>query len=110
MFLLYNKVSKCLNGIKRWSQRYGGCSRAAIYGADGAGVTIQLLKITHIINNTINVNKVGRHLMHLELFVARESNERDDQIGNLRNTISRHDQAICRLDRLVDSIASRVGD
>ena len=48
--------------------------------------------------------------MHLEMFVARESNNRDDQIDNMKNTISRHDQAICRLDRLVDSIASRVGE
>ena len=92
--------------IRGGPSSYGGGSRAA---NDGAGVTIHLLKITHFNNNTINVNKVGRHLMHLELFVARESNERDDQIGNMRNTISRHDQAICRLDRLVDSIASRVG-
>ena len=29
--------------------------------------------------------------MHLELFVAREANQRDDQIGNLRDTISRVD-------------------
>ena len=92
---------------KRRPQRYGGCSRAA---NNGSGVTIQLLKITHIKNNKINVIKVGRHLMHLEMFVARESNERDDQIGNLRNTISRHDQAIARLDRLVDYTVSRVGD
>ena len=93
--------------IRGGPSSYGGCFRAANYGA---GVTIQLLTITHINNNKINVIKVGRHLMHLEMFVARESNERDDQIGNLRNTISRHDQAIARLDRLVDYTVSRVGD
>ena len=70
---------------------YGGSSRAANDGGGGAGVTIQLLRITHFNNNTINVNKVGRHLMHLELFVARDSNLRDDQIENLKNTISRVD-------------------
>ena len=74
--------------IRGGPSSYGGCSRAA---NDGAGVTIQLLKITHFNNNTINVNKVGRHLMRLELFVARDSNLRDDQIENLKNTISRVD-------------------
>ena len=56
------------------------------------------------------MNKVGRHLMHLEMFVQRESNLRDDQIDRFQNTIARHDQAIARLDRLVDYTVSRVGD
>ena len=37
------------------------------------------------------MNKVGRNLMHLGMFVARESNLRDDQMENLKNTISRVD-------------------
>ena len=37
------------------------------------------------------MNKVGRNLMHLEMFVARDSNLRDDQMENLKNTISRVD-------------------
>ena len=56
------------------------------------------------------MNKVSRHLMHLEMFVARDSNLRDDQLENLNNKVSRHDQAIARLDRLVDYTVSRVGD
>ena len=108
---------------------YGGSSRAAANdGGDGAGVTIHtyIHTYTHTINDNkvgqqlmhllllllpaLLLHKVGRNLMHLEMFVARDSNERDDQIGNLRNTISRHDQAIARLDRLVDYTVSRVGD
>ena len=111
---------------------YGGASRAANHGGAGEGITIQLLKITHFNNNTINVNKVvwqllfhllllllllalllhkvGRNLMHLEMFVCRDSNLRDDQIDRFQNTITRHDQAIARLDRLVDYTVSRVGD
>ena len=66
---------------------YGGCSRA---DDDGAGVLIPINVTTHI-NNNRNINKVGRHLMHLEMFVARESNNRDDTIDNMKNTISRID-------------------
>ena len=55
------------------------------------------------------MNKVSRNLMHLEMFVARDSNLRDDQLENLNNKVSRHDQAIARLDRLVDNLTSRVG-
>ena len=37
------------------------------------------------------LHKVGRNLMHLEMFVQRDSNLRDDQMENLKNTISRVD-------------------
>ena len=37
------------------------------------------------------MNKVGRNLMHLEMFVARDSNLRDDQLENHKNTISQVD-------------------
>ena len=77
--------------IRGGPRSYGGSSRAANDGGGGAGVTIQLLNITHFNNNTINVNKVSRHLMHLEMFVARDSNLRDDQID-------RQAQALARLD------------
>jgi len=52
------------------------------------------------------LHKVGRNLMHLEMFVCRESNEQE----NINIKVSRHDQAIARLDRLVDYTVSRVGD
>ena len=42
-------------------------------------------------NNKINVIKIGRNLMHLEMFVARESNLRDEQMDELSRTISRFD-------------------
>ena len=48
--------------------------------------------------------------MHLEMFVAKDTNLRDDQMENLNNKVSRHEQAITRLDRLVDYTVSRVGD
>ena len=109
---------------------YGGSSRAAAHDGGGAGAGVTIHTYIHTYTHTINDNKVGqqlmhllllllpalllhkvgRNLMHLEMFVARDSNERDDQIGNLRNTISCHDQAIARLDRLVDYTVSRVGD
>lgn len=37
------------------------------------------------------MNKVGRNLMHLEMFVARDSNLRDDQMEELHKHISRVD-------------------
>ena len=37
------------------------------------------------------MNKVSRNLMHLEMFVARDSNLRDDQLENHKNMISRVD-------------------
>ena len=37
------------------------------------------------------MNKVSRNLMHLEMFVARDSNLRDDQLENLNKTISQVD-------------------
>ena len=37
------------------------------------------------------IKRVGRHLMRLEMLVARESNNRDDTIDNMKNTISRID-------------------
>ena len=108
---------------------YGGSSRAAANdGGAGAGVTIHtyIHTYTHTINDNkvgqqlmhllllllpaLLLHKVGRNLMHLEMFVQRDSNLRDDQLENLNNMVSRHDQAIARLDRLVDYIVSRVGD
>ena len=95
---------------KRQPRSYGGSSRAAAdEGGDGAGVTIHTYIHTYI--HTINdikvgqqlmhhflhlllallLHKVGRHLMHLELFVARDSNLRDDQLENLNNKVSRLD-------------------
>ena len=37
------------------------------------------------------LHKVGRNLMHLEMFVARDSNLRDAQLENLNNKVSRID-------------------
>ena len=37
------------------------------------------------------LHKVGRNLMHLEMFVQRDSNLRDDQLENLNNKVSRLD-------------------
>jgi len=90
---------------------YGGSSRAAANdGGDGAGVTIHTYIHTYI--HTINVNKVGqqlmhllllllllallllevgRNLMHLEMFVQRDSNLRDDQMEELHKGFSRVD-------------------
>ena len=48
------------------------------------------------------MNKVGRNLMHLEMFVARDSNLRDDQLENTNRGID-------HLDRLIDNLTSRVG-
>ena len=89
---------------------YGGSSRAAAYdGGAGAGVTIHtyIHTYTHTINDnkvgqqlthllllllpTLLLHKVGRNLMHLEMFVQRDSNLRDDQLENLNNKVSRLD-------------------
>ena len=40
---------------------------------------------------TLLLHKVGRHLMHLEMFVARDSNLRDDQLDELHKHFSRVD-------------------
>ena len=37
------------------------------------------------------LHQVGRNLMHLEMFVQRDSNLRDDQLENLNNKVSRLD-------------------
>jgi uncharacterized coiled-coil protein SlyX len=95
--------------IRGGPSSYGGASRAANDGGAGAGVTIHTYILTYIYH-TINDNKVGRRLMHLEMFIAAEANLRDDQITSHSQTLARHDQAIARLDRLVDYTVSRVGD
>ena len=89
---------------------YGGSSRAAANdGGAGAGVTIHtyIHTYTHTINDNkvgqqlmhllllllpaLLLHKVGRNLMHLEMFVQRDSNLRDDQLENLNNKVSRLD-------------------
>jgi len=89
---------------------YGGSSRAAAdEGGAGAGVTIHtyIHTYTHTINDNkvgqqlmhllllllpaLLLHKVGRNLMHLEMFVQRDSNLRDDQLENLNNKVSRLD-------------------
>ena len=70
----------------------------------------QLMHLLLLLLLALLLLEVGRNLMHLEMFVQRDSNLRDDQLENLNNKVSRHDQAIARLDRLVDYTVSRVGD
>ena len=89
---------------------YGGSSRAANDGGGGAGVTIQLLRITHFNNNTINVIKVSRHLMHLEMFVQRDSNLRDDQLENTNRGMEHLDRLIDNLTRDVRHLTARDSD
>ena len=48
------------------------------------------------------MNKVGRHLMHLEMFTQRESNLRYDQAESTNRGME-------HLDRLIDNLSSRVG-
>ena len=90
---------------------YGGSSRAAANdgGEAGAGVTIHtyIHTYTHTINDNkvgqqlmhllllllpaLLLHKVGRNLMHLEMFVQRDSNLRDDQLEELHKHFSRID-------------------
>ena len=89
---------------------YGGSSRAAANdGGAGAGVTIHtyIHTYTHTINDNkvgqqlmhllllllpaLLLHKVGRNLMHLEMFVQRDSNLRDDQMEELSKHFHRLD-------------------
>ena len=51
----------------------------------------QLMHLLLLLLPALLLHKVGRNLMHLEMFVARDSNRRDDQLEELNKTISRVD-------------------
>ena len=51
----------------------------------------QLMHLLLLLLPALLLHKVGRNLMHLEMFVQRDSNLRDDQMENLNNKVSRLD-------------------
>ena len=51
----------------------------------------QLMHLLLLLLPALLLHKVGRNLMHLEMFVQRDSNLRDDQLENLNNKVSRID-------------------